>query len=82
MEELGLIAEHGKGKEMTASNEPEPILDIEIVAETIRYARAAPKGQRPNTILGYLKQDFPDVDEPRLLRCMSEAADKLLAQHS
>lgn len=57
------------------------VTDLEIEAETVRYARAAKPGIRACDILGYLQEDFPEVDEQRLKKCMVRAAVRLEAQH-
>lgn len=59
----------------------EDINDIEIVAQTVRYARAAPPRRKAETILAFLKRDYPQVEERRILACMKQAADMLLQQH-
>lgn len=56
--------------------------DLEIVAQTVRYARAAPAGTRAKAILTRLKADFPTVDPKRILSCMSQAAEIMLEQHN
>lgn len=60
----------------------EDISDIEIVAQTVRYARAAPPRRKAKTILAFLKRDYPHLEERRILACMKQAADMLLKQHN
>ena len=59
----------------------ETISDEEIIAGTVRYARAAQPGTKGSDILAKLTRDFPDEPEARIRVCMGKAADLLLAQH-
>lgn len=62
----------------------EPVSDDEIVAYTVRYARAAQPGTRASDILEMLKQDFAGeagVSEDRIRFCMTKAAVLLEKQH-
>lgn len=67
---------------MTGSAAREPTSDIEIVAQTVRYARAAAPEVRAKTILRRLVNDFPDIERSRILGCMRTAAELMLEQHS
>lgn len=66
---------------MAANKHLEATTDLEIVAQTVRYARAAAPGLRAKTILRRLKADFPEIEPNRILSCMSQAADIMLEQH-
>lgn len=56
--------------------------DLEIIAQTVRYARAAPSGTKAKAILSRLKADFPAVEPKRILCCMGQAAEIMLEQHN
>ena len=56
--------------------------DIEIVADVVRYARAATPGTKAKSIFRQVRLNHPDVDESRIRRACQKAADLLLAQHS
>lgn len=55
--------------------------DLEIVADVVRHARAAPPGTRGRDVIAHVRRNFPDADEPRIRRAAGVAADMLLAQH-
>ena len=64
------------------SKSTEEIVDIEIVADVIRLARAAGSGKQGQAILRAAQQMHPDVEEARIRQACGKAADLLLAQHS
>ena len=67
---------------MAGNDSRDPTSDIEIIAQTVRYVRAAAPGTRAKTLLSRLMRDFPDIEQKRILGCMGTAADLLLEQHN
>src|SRR3546814_6043590 len=64
-------------RKLTGSAAREPTSDIEIVAQTVRYARAAAPEVRAKTILRRLVNDFPDIERSRILGRSEEHTSEL-----